>query len=482
MDVKDIIAPEQDPSGKLAEFAADLKYEDLPKEQREYIKKDILDMMSSFLGGSSGPCMKEVRESVCSWGVNGFGKGKILVFGDKLPETLAAFANGVMARAVDMGDTGVLGGHICEWIVPTLLSGLERAERPVSGKEFMTAFAAGAEWGTREHTTIRLQYNNNLVPGECAGSRYATVALGKMYGFHKEQIWDAAGMSYCAHTMTTQQKYTEGTPDARLQHGYVAADALQITDLVRRGLKSVHGIYMGTAGLLKSICHDNIESPDLLTKDLGKRWMWHENVTNKLYAGCYYSHTPIYGVVSLMKEMGIGKENIEKIHCITSQAGAHVWEPKISKYAPKTPEAAMFSAPYGITQAVFYGDCFLDAYKPENFGKNIKDPEFTAFMNCITQEVDESIQSTFDDYYIEITTKDGHTYKKQECNTPGNQKNPVTWEQVEEKFWKCTKFSAVDLGEEKYKKVIEICKNLENIEDMKCLVATMTPDTSMKVL
>lgn len=476
MEVKDIITPQEDPSGKMAEFAANLSYDDIPAEQADYIKRDILDMMCSFYGGSTGPSMATVMDSVRSWGVNGCGNGRVLVFGDRLPETLAAYANGVMARSVDLGDTGVLGGHICEWVLPTLLSGLERADQPVSGKEFITAFAAGAEWGAREHITIRLQYNNNLVPGECAGSRYATVALAKMYDFDKEQIWDAAGMSYCSHTMTTQQKYAEGAPDARLQHGYVSSDALQITDLIKRGLKSVHGIYMGHAGLLKSIRHDNIESPDMLTEDLGKKWMWKDNITNKLYGGCYYNHTPIYAALSLMEEKGIKKDDITHIHYITSHAGGHVWEPHEAKYNPSTPEGAMFSGPYSVAQAVFYGDCFLDAFTPENFKKNMTDPEFVAFMNSITQENDDSIKTTFDNYYVIITTKDGKEYKKLESNTPGNQANPITWDQVINKFWKSTEFAAVDLGKEKYNKVIDICKNMEDIEDMRCLLYAMIPD------
>lgn len=477
MEVKDRIAPQEDPAGKLAEFTANLKYEDIPEDQVDYIKRDILDMMCSFLGGSTGPSVGTVMDSVRSWGVNGCGKGRVLVYGDRLPETLAAFANGVMARAVDLGDTGVKGGHICEWVLPALMSGLERAGRPISGKDFITAFAAGAEWGAREHITIRLQPNNNLVPGECAGSRYATIALAKMYGFDKEQIWDTAGMSYCAHTMTTQQKYAEGTPDARLQHGYVTADALQITDLIQRGLKSVHGVYMGTSGLLKSIRHENIETPDMLTEGLGEVWMWKDgNITNKLYAGCYYTHTPMYAALSLMEEKKIKREDIAHIHFITSHAGSHVWEPHDLKYQPVSPESAMWSGPYSVARAVFYGDCFLDAFKEEHFNKNMSDPEFVEFMNHITQESDDSIKANFDDYYVIITTKDGKEYKKQESYTPGNLKKPVTWQQVVEKFWKSTEFSAVDLGKEKYQKVIEICKDMEHLEDMRCLLEAMMPE------
>ena len=41
MNVNDIITPQEDPSGKMAEFAANLKYEDIPAEQADYIKRDI---------------------------------------------------------------------------------------------------------------------------------------------------------------------------------------------------------------------------------------------------------------------------------------------------------------------------------------------------------------------------------------------------------------------------------------------------------
>lgn len=117
----------------------------------------------------------------------------------------------------------------------------------------------------------------------------------------------------------------------------------------------------------------------------------------------------------------------------------------------------------------------MDAYKPSAFRKNMEDPAFVSLMNRITQESDHSLTSTFDGYYVIITTKDGKKYKKLESNTPGNQKNPVTWEQVINKFWKSTKFSAVDLGEEKYNRIIFLCKNIEKIEDMRTLLYTLLP-------
>ena len=467
-----MIRPDQDPSGRMAEFAANIKYEDIPDEQKDYIKRDVLDSMASLLGGSTGPTVDTVLKTVRSYGATG--KGRALIFGDELPEVLAALVNGTIARAVDMGDTGI-GGHVSEWIIPAMLSAISRAEKPVSGKDFIAAFAVGAEWGTREHTTIRLQSNNKLVPGECAGSRYATVAVAKMFGFNKEEIWSAAGMAYCARPMTTQQKYAEDTPDARLQHGFIAADAIQITDLIKRGLKSVHGIYMGQAGLLKSIRHSNLESPDTLTEGLGEMWIWRENISNKLYGGCYYFHALVYGVLELMKQHNIKREDIAGIHFVTSPSGDYTFVPHDVRYAPQAPDGAMFSGPYSISHAVFTGDCFLEAYSKETFNAHMADPEFRHFMTLLTQESDPNIKSTFENYITTITLKNGRKVSCVVDSLPGGKGNSITWEQVVEKFYKSTKYSAIDLGRDKYETIISICKNLENIADMSCLVEALVP-------
>lgn len=473
MKITDNIAPEEDPSGILAGFASGLRYEEIPYKQREYIKKDILDSMSSFLGGSTGPATEAVLDYVrCS--ANG-GSGKVIVYGDALPPTLAGFANGVMARSVDLGDTGVTGGHVCEWIIPTLMTGLSMEKTPVSGKDFIAAFAAGAEWGAREHTCMRLQYNTTTSPGECGGARYATVALSRMRGFSREQMWNAAGMSFQAHAATTQQKYNEGTSDVRLQHGYIVSDAITATELVKRGLSSVHGIYMGVGGMMKNCTHDDIYDPDFLTDGLGKKWIWKENITNKLYGGCYYNHTPIYGVLNLMREHRFGREEIASIHITTSMGCRCTTEPIEEKRNPQTTQEAMFSNPYALAYAVFTGDCFLDAFRQEPFEKMMADSAFRDFMGRIRYEATPAITTAFDNYPIVITLKDGRVFSRTEGGLPGNQQNPVTWEQVIEKLYKSYQFSAVALGEEKLEEVIRICREMENISDMHVLVDAMTP-------
>lgn len=472
MRVEDTITPEQDPSGYLAQMVAQLQYEDIPAEHMDYAKKDILDEIGCMLAGTTGPTVPIVMEQIREW--NCTGNCRIVGYGDRVPPTFAGYANGTIARACDLGDTHNHGGHICEWVVPALLTGLGMADHKISGKEFLTAFIGGAEWGAREHVTIHLQYHTTVAPGECAGSRYATGALAKLMGLGKEQIWAAQGLAYSSKPQSEEQKYNEGMPMVRLQHGYVCSDAVMSVGLAAKGVPGVKGIYMGASGLLKNVKHGDLESPEVLYKDLGKRWIWREEVTMKPYAGCKYNHTPICGLLNLMEEHHFGWRDIESVHYTVSSGCRCTIEPADEKWDPKNPAQAMFSNPYSVAYAAITGDCFLDAYEPEIIAEKMASAEFQELMPRLFYEVDPSLPP-FDDFPITVVLKDGRTFQKIEKELLGNVIKPMTWEQVEHKFWNCTRYSVKDLGKEKYQKIIELCRNMEQEEDIRKLLDMLVP-------
>ena len=475
MKVEDIITPEEDPSGKLAEFAANLKFEDIPEENVEFVKKDVLDALACMLAGTSGPTVPAIVDLTRKWSGKNEGKGRVVVYGDHMPVPFAAIANGTIARCRDLGDTHNHGGHIVEWVIPTLMTALSADDAKKSGKDFITAFVAGAEWGARQHVTCQLQLHTNRTPGEVAGTFYTSVALAKFKGLNREQIWNTAGLMYGLHPQLEQQKYNEGLPMVRLQHGFISGDAFKCVDMALAGIEGTHGIYMGMGGLLKNIPHE-LESPDLLTVDLGKRWVWREEVTMKPFAGCKYNHTPICGMFNLMKEHNFTWQDIESAHFNITRGARCTVEPADVKWNPQTPAEAMFSNPYSVAYALITGDCFLDAYDDEMIHKRMADPAFVELMGRLHYSVDEDLsRPPFDDYPIEVTLKDGRKFSKVEDMLPGNVKNPMSWEQIEHKFWNCTKYAAVDLGKEKYEKIIALCKKLDTLEDTHELLEAMLP-------
>ena len=475
MQVQDIIEPNQDPSGALAEFVADLTYDALPDEQRDFIKKDILDELGVMIAGTGHEDVRKMMEVVREWAPAGSGKGRVVIYGDELPPVVAAFANGTIARVCDLGDAHNTGGHITEWVVPALLSALPLATEKVSGKDFITAFAAAAEWGVREQANYRLQEHIKDTPGECGGNRFTTAAMAKLLKLSKDQIWSAMGFAYEVNPIGEQQKYNEGSPMYMLQHGYGCSNAIKSVSLARHGFRGVQGIYMGLGGQLKIMKHDCV-GPDFLQEDLGKRWVWREDGTMKAYAGCKYNHATLYGVMRMMKTHSLNWLDIESIHFTVSSGCRVTLEPHERKWNPDNQHEALFSNPYSVAYAAKYGDCSILAFQDEEVRKNMADPAFRTLMNNMRYTVDpQAVPHAFEGYIMHITLKDGRTIDHVESDVPGNVRNPMTWEQVERKFWTCTTLSAIDLGKERYGKIVAACKEMETMEDMNELIQLLVP-------
>lgn len=475
MRVQDMIDPSQDPSGILAGFVADLTYDQLPEEQREFIKKDILDELGVMIAGTGHEDARRMMDVVREWAPAGSGKGRVVVYGDALPPVVSAFANGAIARVCDLGDAHNVGGHITEWVVPALLSALPLTAQIISGKDFMTAFAAGAEWGVREQSNYQLQEHIKDTPGECGGNRFATAAMAKLLKLSKDQIWSAMGFAYEVNPIGEQQKYNEGSSMYMLQHGYACSNAVKSVSLARRGLQGVRGIYMGFGGQLKIMKHACI-GPDFLTEDLGRRWVWREDDTMKAYAGCKYNHATLYGVMRMMKDHAFAWQDIRSIHFTVSSGCRVTLEPHERKWNPDSQHEALFSNPYAVAYTAKYGDCSILAFQDDEVKKNMADPQFRALMNSLHYTVDpEAVPHAFEGYIMRIALRDGRTIDHVESDVPGNVRNPMTWEQVEQKFWTCTTLSAIDLGRERYEKIIAACREMEAIGDMNELMRLLVP-------
>ena len=127
----------------LAQFAAGLRYEDIPAPAVAIAKACIVDTVGVVLFGSTMPWSKIVDDYVQHVGT---GRSSILDPGFRRTSAPgAAFANGAFAHAFEFDNlrqpsTGVHPGA-------TVLTGALAAaeEAKVSGKDLITAFVAGLE-------------------------------------------------------------------------------------------------------------------------------------------------------------------------------------------------------------------------------------------------------------------------------------------------------------------------------------------------
>ena len=469
------VHPSEDPAGALAKMVVETRFEDLPASLVELAKKAIFDTLSVSIAGSAWEVSPGIVSQVREWG--GAPQGRLMVYGDRLPAPLAAFANGVMARGIDMGDVHETGGHVTEWNVPVMLSAMGIAPgiagRPITGREFITAYVVGAELSIRCSAGLNLVPHHTTwgMPGEWYGSLCAAASVARLLGYGVEETWNALGICYSVHSMSEHSKYSEGTQMARVQHSFTGDTAIKACLLTRRGVTAPKGIFYGyPAGILRHIAWDDVY-PELLTDELGTRWHLAEGLSMKPYSACKFTHSFIASTVEIMATHGLDYRDIAAITARGSDAARMTFEPAEPKWNPRTVPEAMFSAPYTIATAAITGGFFLQDLAETA----IAHPEKRALMERISITADPAIALDFEGFPVEITLKDGRSFAHTTPYTRGHTNNPLSWEDQADKLRRCAAFSARPFSEAELVRLEKLCRSLDTLDDAQALVDAMVP-------
>src|SRR6187551_68467 len=140
------VEPRLAPSHALAEFAANMRYDDIPPPVRELAKLLILDALGCGLAATDYEFARSTLAGAHALG----GDGPCAVIGNqqRLPLRDAALVNGVLLHGLDFDDSNFLG--IVHPTVACLPAALGVGQmRGTSGRDMLTAYVAGMEAAIR---------------------------------------------------------------------------------------------------------------------------------------------------------------------------------------------------------------------------------------------------------------------------------------------------------------------------------------------
>src|SRR5262245_13792769 len=189
---------------RLARHAATLQYEALPAALVDLLKQCVLDTLGVASGASTlAPEAKLVADYVSDLG--GKPESTILGFGGKAPAPWAAFVNGSLGHMLDYDDMGE-SGHPGIVTIPVALAVAERLGG-VSGREFITAIAAGTDVMTRLTRAITVP-DWTLAEGWFATQLFGFVAgaatAARLMRLADEQMENAMGIGFNQMSGTSQ--------------------------------------------------------------------------------------------------------------------------------------------------------------------------------------------------------------------------------------------------------------------------------------
>lgn len=447
---------------QLSEFIADLKYEDIPKEVIEQVKRLTLHTIGVSVASAS---IKQAHNAIKLAEDNG-GVEEATVWGGsgkKIPAESAAFANGTQADFLDWEDCSWTG-HPSAGAIPTAFAVSEAKNK--TGKDYILAVVAAYEGYQRIAMAVQpsKEYLKTHFWGLNSWQTYAaTFAATKLYGFDAEKTNQAIGATLYATPVATNL-HSNGKSNSDIYHyahGTAAYAGLFATKITELGFDNGKDYLDGNKGYWSMVSDKNDE--EWYTKDLGKRWLILDTYI-KHWPANMWIQTPLEILDGIYKEHPFTAEEVKsvKLSPITTLTANDY-----TKTARKTLDA-QFNAPFCLAAYILNpnpgGHWFTE--------DQLERKEVLELASKITEHgevvtpndnFDKFKQGDFPTMTIDVELKDGTVLTKTAAYPKGHPKNNTS---LEEEYALFKNITAQYIGEKQADTFIEGIKNLENLENL----------------
>ncbi len=449
----------------MSRWAAKLQFKDLPQDAVYQAKRFLLDSFGCALGGYQQHdvriALEVLDEVACP------GPATVIGTGQQVDAVSASLANALMIRCMDYNDIYWKQdpSHPSD-IFPAAISCCERIDS--DGKELIVGLVLGHEF--------EMRLCEAAFPGiRERGWHHATltafvspIVAGRALHLSWEQIQHAIGISasrHCTLGAVTAGKLTmmKNTVDPMATQSGVFAALL-----AEKGYTGPEHVIDGKEGMT------HVFGPDwklaLLTEGLGQSWRIMQ-CGMKAFPTEALTHTPISAVLDLVKTNDLQPEQVEKIQIRSLARAADILSDP-SKYDPHTKETADHSLPYVIAAALVDRQV-----TPVQFTmKKILDPKIREQLKKVEVVADPEIEKVFpalQRVIVNLQTTDGRSLSKQLDYPKGDPRNPLTDQEIEEKF---AALADGVLSPAAQKRVKDAVWNLEHVDAVSELMELMKAD------
>ncbi|SIT48323.1 conserved hypothetical protein [Paraburkholderia piptadeniae] len=419
----------------IARHVIDATPESVGKPAVQVAQKSLIDILGVTLAGSSEPEVRLLADVVEQWG----GEGQCRTLGRQraLPAPSAALLNGAASRVFDFDDVvDSLGMHPSVAIFPPLLAVAELTEKPISGLDFLVAYAVGQDLSVRFGKARR---ETLLESGRYDLSKViaATAAAGKLFGLDARALVNAMGLAYTSALGETQCMI-DGASAVFYQQGLVASHAVKAVLLAAAGLSGANQFLTGRWGYYSAF--EPGSNLNVIEDNLGRDFRNVDHIAFKPYPTCRPNTSAVALARSLAGQKTWHADEIDRIEIRTNQQIRDlVCLPVEGKQTPSSVVEARFSVAYNIATALLTGDLFINDFTEE------------AICRADVLAVSRKVQSLHDPecedpklgahgrIKIDIHLRDGSSLKDSIDYPKGNPKNPMSLEEIDQKFIKCVR-------------------------------------------
>jgi len=441
----------------IADLVVGLRYEDLPDKVHKRAANLVLDLLGSMIGS------KEIESSRIAAKValelGGPQESTVIGYGRKVAAPNAAFANAIQGYAFDFADDhNESNAHPSVATIPVSLALGEKTQ--ASGREVIEAIALGNEVVCRLGSAfLGKTYYQGFHPSSTCGTFGAAVSAAKLLKLDRQQVVYAQGIagSQAAGLMAWN---TSGSYTKRLQAGHPAMVGIISAMMAQKGFNGPPEIIEGQDGFMQAYSYQLQYDTNLITDGLGDEWTFADSST-KVYPCCRYSAGHLDACLDIVARYDPDWRSIQHVLIRSSDYTIRLLAmPR--KRDPQTVVDTQFSMPWQAAIAFIDGKIDVDTYTE----KNIHRPDVRELMTKVDWVVDEEFERRYPEHYscaVTVAMQDGTEYTSVVDDPKGDYRNPVTQEELEDKFrWLARR----ELDEARVERLVGFVRNLGEVENV----------------
>jgi len=418
------------PSKVLANFAATLRFEDIPAPVLRRAEDLFLDWFGSALAGKGARPVEAIERFAVTMGP-AVGESEVLISRSRTSPLFAAMVNAASSHFAEQDD--VHNGavfHPGTVVFPPVLAVAQTIGS--SGPELLTAAVAGYEVGIRVGEFLGRSHYQVFHTTGTAGALAAAAAVGRLLNLSSGQMLDAFG-SAGTQAAGLWEFLRDAADSKQLHTAKAATGGLLSAYLAKEGFTGAKHILEGPQGMAAGMSSD--ADPAKLTDRLGERWALVET-SFKYHASCRHTHPAADALQIVMVQHELKAEAIARVTAHVHQAAIDVLGPVLD---PKTVHQAKFSMGTVLGMIALFGRAGMT-----EFVDHFNDPRVAAFRERCAMALDPEVDQAYPENWIgkvTVETADGRTLRGRVDEPKGDPGNTLTRSELEQKALRLAEFS-----------------------------------------
>jgi 2-methylcitrate dehydratase PrpD len=459
-------------SQKLADFVCGLQFKDLSEETKRLVRCSTIDSIGVILAGHQTESARIAVDMVRSHG----GKPESTIFGckGKLPVNAAAFANAVAHHSIELDDHIAHTRSLNHPGVVTFPVAFALAEKTgATGEKFMVSAVAGYEINSRINAAAdRGIYHHGFHGTGVCGPFGAAATAAPLMGLTADQLTHAFGI--CGSMAAGLSEYhASGAWTKRFHPGWACQGGIVAAELAQRGYTGPPTILEGKSGLYRSYAGEDNYNLAELTDNLGNDFEF-RFIIYKPFGCAGQLHSPLTAAQQLYREHRIDPVQIEKVTVRTrKELIARFSLPRENKLHPNTSVDGQFSLPFALATFLYHGRAFMEEFEDQA----IRNPKVLDIASRIEFIEDTDMDRRWpreEPSEVTLQLKDGSTYTAAVNFAKGSLENPLTENELKEKF---RILAGSILSRAAVEKIIDMVSHLEELGNIRELIKRISPSS-----